>query len=475
MAESKKVKEFNWRRFWATLIISLIALIFTISIFISYVDMGSIGKFGEMEVIAVVNGKPVEFYINSPVIIEYNRLSELYKNKTKEELLERAVRNVISGMLFEEFAQKNGFGVTEDLVNEVTSENIYSLVGRQDITSADVKMAKNQVKKYLINTYLPQKIYSFVSMVPKGNNISFVYFKSIEDIKVSLNIAEFNEEDFIVQRELESNKEELESFYLSNYKKFISDFGGKITVEKIIFNDRNTAYHFVSNANVTPLEVQKIVLDSTKNRNIISGLPDDIKSLSKPFYENRKYVVYRVLEIPSYNSLAENQKKYVCIAHVLKNYSSLQAKYSKEINDKKELIKELISKNQLGDVKKIAGTKVFETGKFGILTALVDYIPDKKGEAIEVNRNFYNITVLSKCFKSGINQVNVEQLDKTTTVIYKVVSKDVIPSKVSEVIDKVNTSYKTLMEEIIYSDWQKSLEKGAKIEIKDISKFAKEL
>jgi hypothetical protein len=43
------------------------------------------------------------------------------------------------------------------------------------------------------------------------------------------------------------------------------------------------------------------------------------------------------------------------------------------------------------------------------------------------------------------------------------------------VIDKVNTSYKTLMEEVVYSDWQKSLEKGAKIEIKDISKFAKEL
>ena len=475
MPEGKRVKEFNWRRFWATLIISLVALIFTISIFISYGGRGSIGKFGEMEVIAVVNGKPVEFYVNSPVVIEYNRLSELYKNKTKEELLERAVRNVISSMLVEEFAQKNGFGISEELVNEVTSDNIYSLVGKQDITSADIKMAKNQVRKYLMSTYLPQKIYSFVSMVPKGNNINLVYFKSIEDIKVSLNIAEFNEEDFIVQRELESNKKELENFYLSNYKKFVSDFGGKVTVEKMFFSDRNTAYQFVSNANVAPQEVQKVVLDSTKNKNIISGLPDDINSLSKPFYENRRYVVYRVLGVPSYSSLSENQKKYVCIAYVLNNYSSLQAKYSKEINSNRELIKELVSRNRLEDIKKIAGTKVFETGKFGILTALVDYIPGKNGEPVEVNRNFYNISFLSRCFKSSVNQVNVEQLDKTTTVIYKVVSKDVIPSKVSEVIDKVNTSYKTLMEEIIYSDWQRSLERGAEIEVKDISKFAREL
>jgi|GEM_PF-2918902 hypothetical protein len=468
-------KEFDWNRFWATLIISLIALIFTISIFISYGGRGRFGKFENMQTIAVVNGKPVEFYINSPVVHEYNRLYELYKNKTKEELLERAVKNVISGMLVEEFSKQNGFYITEDLVNYIVSENIYNIVGKQDITSADVKIAKNQVKNYLINTYLPQKIYSFISMIPKGNNIDLVYFKSIEDIKVSLNIVEFNEEDFITSRELEESKKDIEDFYLSNYKKFVSEINGKITVEKLFFNDRESAYQFVSNMNLQPQEEQKVVLDSVKNKNIVSGLPDDIKSLSKPFYENRKYVVYRVLEVPNYNSLTESQKKFVALAYILKNYTSLQSKYAKEINEKKELIKNLVSKNQTVEIKKIPGAKVFETGKFGILTALVDYIPDKKGEALEVNRNFYNISLLSKVFNSTPNQINIDQIDKTTFVIYKILSKEILPSKVSEVIDKVNSSYKTLMEEIIYADWQKSLEKSAKIEVKDISQFAKEL
>lgn len=122
-------ERFNWKRFWATVVIVFIAFIFTVSIFISYGGRG--GSPLEMETIAEVNGKPVEFYGNSPVVREYERLRNIYKTRTKEELLRKAVQNVIGGMLLEDFAKHNGFDLSEEFVDKITAENVYGLVGKR--------------------------------------------------------------------------------------------------------------------------------------------------------------------------------------------------------------------------------------------------------------------------------------------------------------------------------------------------------
>lgn len=474
MSKSKEKKEFNWKRFWASVVIIIIAFIFTVSIFISYGGRGGRGAM-EMEVIAEVNGKPVEFYASSPVIKEYERLREMYKTRTKEEILSKAVQNVVAGMLIDDFARRNGLDISEEFIDKITADNIYSLTRKSEVSSSDLKLARLNMESFLKSSYLPTKIDTFISRIPKRSQSTLFFFKSLDDIKISLYIAEFDELEFIRNNELKENLKDISSFYISNYKDIALDAKINISVEKYVFLDRKSAYLFVSNKNVSFEEKVIITLDPEKNKNIISGLPDNINSLSKPFFENRKYVVYKVASIPEFSSLPAKTKDYASLKYAIINYNSLLGKYSERIRSTVENIKSLISKGNFQEVGKIPGVKLYQTGKFSVVKALTEYIPDKKGEALELPRGIYNVSLITSFFKKNIGEVDVADIGQQTKVIYSVASREVLPSKLSEVVDKIFSSYQFLYQEVIYSEWNKMLEKSANVKIKDISKFAKEL
>ncbi|MCS7299279.1 MAG: hypothetical protein RMJ37_04890 [Spirochaetia bacterium] len=466
-------KEFNWKRFWATVVIVFIAFIFTVSIFLSYSGQTAIPQ--DMEYIAEVNGKRVEFYGNSPVIREYERLREMYKTRTKEEILNKAVQNVVVSMLTEEFAKNNGFSLPEDFIDKVTADNVYNIARKTDITSSDIKVARLNVESLLKSSYLPTKINTFISRIPKRSQTSFYLFKTLDDLKVSMDIVEFDEVEFIRKSEINSNPKDIEAFYISNYKDMSLNAKIPITVEKLIFSDRKSAYSFISNQVENYEEKTLVKLDPEKNKNIITGLPDDINKISKPFFENRKYVIYRVSSITPFSSLEEKVKNYVSLKYVLDKYSSLQGKYSDKIKEALNNIKELLSKNDITGISRLYGVKTYRTGKFSIVKALTEYVPDTKGEALSLPRGIYDISIMVSFFKKPAGEVGIQDIDNQTKVIYKIISRDRIPSKVSEVADKIFSAYQFLYQEAIFSDWSKMIERSGDVKIKDISKFAKEL
>lgn len=467
-------KEFNWKKFWSSVIIILIALIFTVSIFISYGGRGSFGKIEELEVIAEVNGKPVEFYANSPVIREYERLRNTYKTRTKEELLERAVQNVVAGMLIEDFAKSHSFDISDEFVNKVLADNIFNLTRKkpEDITSADVKLARQNIESYLISSYLPTKIDTFINRIPKKTQMNFQLFKTIDDVKVSLNLVEFDEVEFIRINELKNSFPKIKEFYEQNYQEFVFD---KIKVEKLIFETRQEAYSFLSNQNTQPSGITIAELDPDKNKNIISALPKNLNELSKPFFENKKYVIYKIIEITPFEKLPQSKQNYISLKYVIVNHKELQNKYLENIKKTLETIRSLLSQNKESQIDLIPGTKVHRSGNFSPVFALTEYIPDTKGEAIELPRGLYRIETITSFFKKKVNDIEVIDVGQQTKVIYKVLSKTISPSKVSEVADKINSAYLLLYQEAIFSDWNKMLEKTGNVKIKDISKFAKEL
>ncbi|MGC8766172.1 MAG: SurA N-terminal domain-containing protein [Brevinematia bacterium] len=467
-------KEFNWKRFWSSVVIILIALVFTISIFISYGGRGRFGKLEELEVIAEVNGKPIEFYANSPVIREYERLRNTYKTRTKEELLTRAVQNVVAGMLIEDFAKKHSLDINEEFVNKILEDNIINLTRKkpEDITSADVKMAKQNIESYLISSYLPTKIDTFITRIPKKSTLNFQLFKSIDDVKVKLNIVEFDELEFIRINELKNNLSKIEEFYKENYKEFAFD---KINVEKLVFENRKDAYSYLSNQTIQPIEVLSLQIDPEKSKNIISGLPDNINNLSKPFYENKKYVIYKVKQITPLGKLPQSKINYISLKYVILNYKELEGKYLENIKSAIETIKILLSQNKENQIAQIPSAKLHKSDYFSAIFALTEYIPNEKGEAIDLPRGLYKVDTITSFFKKNVNDVELVDVGQQTKVIYKVVSKNIIPSKVSEVADKISSAYLLLYQEAIFSDWNKMLEKSGNVKIKDISKFAKEL
>lgn len=466
-------ERFNWKRFWATVVIVFIAFIFTVSIFISYGGRG--GSPLEMETIAEVNGKPVEFYGNSPVVREYERLRNIYKTRTKEELLRKAVQNVIGGMLLEDFAKHNGFDLSEEFVDKITAENVYGLLGKREITSADLKMARLNVESFLKSSYLTTKVDTFISRIPKKSQVGFYNFKIVDDLKISMDIVIFNEVEFMRVNELKTNSKDIENYYVSNYKEILLDSKLGIKVEKYTFSDRKTAYSFISNG-IGQIEEKTIVeLSPEKNKNIITGLPDDINSFSKPFFENRKYVVYKIVSIPSIDTLPKSVKDYISLKYVLSKSDILTVKYSEDIKNILNEVKLYLARNEINKLNSIPGVNFFRTGEFSAIKALTDFIPDQRGEAIDLPRGIYNIQLIVSWFRKSKNDIDVSDIGQQNKVVYKIVDKKVVPSKVSEVADKIFSSYEFIYQESIYSEWNRMLEKGANIKIKDISKFAKEL
>ncbi|MCX8029431.1 MAG: hypothetical protein N2712_05490 [Brevinematales bacterium] len=473
MDKGSKKKQPNLKRIFATAVILFIVFIFSLSIFLSYSDRSTPTQ--EFESIAEVNGKPVEFYGNSPVVREYERLREIYKTRTKEEVLTKAVQNVIVGMLTEEFAKNNGFDITDEFIDKVTAENIYAITRKSDVSSHDIKLARLNVESILKSSYLPTKINTFVSRIPKRSQVSFYIFKSLDDRKISLQLVEFDEVEYIRRNEIELNIKEIEKYYLSNYKDIVVDAKISIDVEKFIFSDRASAFSFVSNIGSSYEEKVLVKLDPEKNKNIITGLPDDINSLSKPFFENRKYVVYKVARIASFDTLTQKLKDYVSLKYTLSNYPYLQGKYSDRIRNEVNKIKDFLIRNEITKVSTVKGVKLYTTGKFSIVKALTEYIPDTKGEALSLPREFYDLELISSLFKKSQSDIGVADVGQSTKVIYKVLTKEVIPSKISEVADKIYSAYQFLYQESIFADWTKSIEKSGDVKIKDISKFAREL
>ncbi|MFN4245600.1 MAG: hypothetical protein ACK4F9_05560 [Brevinematia bacterium] len=468
-----KGKEFNWKKFWSTVVIVFIAVVFTVSIFISY--GGRDGIASEMEVIAYVNGKPVEFYANSPVIREYQRLRDTYKTRTKEELLRKAVQNVIGGMLLDDFSRENGFDMSEEFIDKVTVDNIYALTRKSDFSSSDLKLARLNMESFLKSSYLPSKVDSFVGRIIKKSQPGFFLFKSLDDIKISLDIVEFDELNFIRINELMNNVKDVESFYISNYRDISLDAKIPIVVQKYVFSDRKSAYSFISNDGNTFESNFIISLDPEKNRNIVSSLPDDVSSLSKPFFENRKYVVYKVVSINPFVNLPQKVKDYISLKYSTLNYLYLNSKYAEKIKITLDNIKSLLLKGDIDGLNKIAGVKVYRTGPFSVIKALTEYIPDTKGEVISLPRGVYNVSSMVSWFYKNIGDIDILDVGQNTKIVYKVLDKKVQPSKVSEVVDKIFSSYQFLYQEVIYSEWNKTLEKNANVQIKDISDFAKEL
>lgn len=469
----KKRREFNWKRFGATLVIVIVALIFTASIFVSYIDVGSGGQ--GTEIIAEVNGKPLEFYGNSPVIREYERLRDMYKTRTKEEVLRKAVQNVITSMLLEEFADRNGFDLSEEFIDKVTSENVYSIARKTNITSSDIKLARLNIESFLKGSYLPLKVDTFVNRIPKRSQTSFYLFKSLDDLKISLTIVKFDEVEFVRSAELFTNSQRVNAFYIDNYKWISLEAKLPIKVEKYVFDDRRSAYSFVSNGEGNPVEKVTIELDPDRNKNIIANLPDKIYSLSKPLFENRKYVVYKVISIPSFTSLSPKVIDYISLKYTISNYAFLIGNYSEAVADAIETMKKSLSKDKIAEIEAIRGAEVYSTGKFSIVKALSEFIPSPKGEALELPRGVYEVSVVTSWFRKKPGEVEVIEIDPQTKIIYKVASKEIIPSKVSEVADKISLSYQFLYQEAINAEWNKMIEKSGNVKIKDVSRFAKEL
>ncbi|MEN2998839.1 MAG: SurA N-terminal domain-containing protein [Brevinematia bacterium] len=470
---NKKKKKLNWKKFWATVVILFVAFIFTVSIFISYSGGG--GEVVEMEVIAEVNGKPVEFYANSPVVREYERLRELYKTRTKEEILSKAVQNVVASMLIEDFAKHNGLDLSEEFIDRVTADNIHSFARKTEVSSSEIKLVRLNVESYLKSSYLPTKIDTFVNRIPKKSQASLHLLKTLDDLKIAMDIINFDETEFIRLSELTDNPKGISDFYLANYKNIALDAKITIKAEKYIFGDRKSAYSFVSNGSSSFEEKSLVELDPERNKNIILGLPEDINSFSKPLFENKKYVVYKVVSIPSFESLPQKSKDYISLKHTTQNIENLMGKYSESIKDTVNTLKRYLSAGNFEGIRKIKGVKVYRTGNFSIIKALTEFIPDQKGEAIDLPRGAYNISLITSWFTKNPGDIDIADIGQGTKIIYKILNKQVIPSRLSEIVDKLFSSYQFLYQEVIYSEWNKMLEKSGNVKIKDISKFAKEL
>ncbi len=458
-----KKKEFNWKKFLSAGVIIFIAFIFSLSIFVSYINTGpNVEELGE---IATVNGKPVKFHANSPVVREYYALSEKYKNRPKEVLLDRALQNVISGILIEDFSIRNGIMISDDLIDKITADTISLSIANPDVlSSAEIKRIKNDVYSRVLNLYLPQKIYSLIDASAKKTQSKFDFYKDLYDFTVSITAIQIDEIDFIISREVKNNLSSIEDYYLKNYKTLASKF----SVKKYYFNNLSEAYKFLTNRDVTPSEISNLVLDKDKNMNIISRLPDDIKTLSKPFYENKKYTVYEVTQVDSFVSLPKNIKDYIALKYVVDNLESLKGKYKPEIEKLVEDIKQSLPKNDSYKLKNLPGIKVVKTDYFSPIS---DFITSK-GEAIDFKNTIYMPEIYIKFFSSEKGKIDTVRLDSSTLLIYKIDDKSFTKSRVSEVFSKVESIYKGLESEIIYYDFYNTLRNNADVKIKDLKKFA---
>lgn len=449
----------------------VLAFVMTIGVYMGEqkpTDYKRLVKVGKM----MFDDRPGSEY-NTYVSVFSDQVREQYKASISSSIMRKFIINQSLKMLeydavIYDFAQKNGV--------EVSKQYLQSIFSRGRNTAVPSQQIINYHKMFRVRQGFVGQMGDLNNMVSFINMSEIYSYFDIINYVVTSEILYLNITNFVAAK---LNFDDAKSYYSDN----IYRYANEIYIQDITVNKKRLAHEITEYAKTNNWDkalakyktqytiTGDITINSEKNvsrryevaMQMLTNTNADFmdKVTPKPVFENGEYHIFKIVGLPTYETLDKTAKKSILAEYAEVNYPTLEAKY-KPLADEAVKKAGIMAKSgtSFKQIASITGMTYIKSGKISPVNRL---LRDSVGEVVNIPL-MKNNKWLDFLFTAKITSVSSVFNNDGYAVILKVLNRGVNPDMDYENIDdEIQMRYARFKNDAVVEDWYDSIREKAEV------------